>query len=354
LAPSGNAWYTQCATRAVNQALGRVIRHKADFGVIVLADERFASPHMRAQVSYWARSLLTVQQSFGGLAEQLGPFFAANRGRDPVLALAAAGGGGAMLGATASGPTARGAATARRAFQPPKLAAAPRGDRGEPVRAGSAVSGASALRAMERSMAIPSARDICGLACMASAPAAALSRAPPQTASRDIAASRQRAARARQQGSVSNHADLVRDDTARAASAAHAAAGPASTSAQEQPQQAAAALRAPAGASRGTVPGGAHSAGAGGPLRPATPVPPARQPQRGAQPLQPLRPQPTAAAVSHAPVLPAPIAPPADKKAVYHAFLRNLRQDLPEATFQEVRGRVCRCLVTPHPRACSS
>ena len=31
------------AARAVNQAVGRVIRHRNDFGAILLADERFAS-----------------------------------------------------------------------------------------------------------------------------------------------------------------------------------------------------------------------------------------------------------------------------------------------------------------------
>lgn len=38
---TGEAWYTQQATRAVNQATGRVIRHMHDYGAIILADERF-------------------------------------------------------------------------------------------------------------------------------------------------------------------------------------------------------------------------------------------------------------------------------------------------------------------------
>lgn len=42
--------YVQTAMRAVNQAVGRVIRHKSDFGAIILADERFAAKnvHVRA------------------------------------------------------------------------------------------------------------------------------------------------------------------------------------------------------------------------------------------------------------------------------------------------------------------
>ena len=37
----GKDWYNQQATRAVNQAIGRVIRHVQDYGQIVLVDERF-------------------------------------------------------------------------------------------------------------------------------------------------------------------------------------------------------------------------------------------------------------------------------------------------------------------------
>lgn len=38
---SGEAWYVQQASRAVNQAMGRVIRHRHDYGAIILCDERF-------------------------------------------------------------------------------------------------------------------------------------------------------------------------------------------------------------------------------------------------------------------------------------------------------------------------
>ncbi|KNC74636.1 hypothetical protein SARC_12823, partial [Sphaeroforma arctica JP610] len=37
--PTGNTWYTQEAMRAVNQAIGRVIRHRNDFGAIIFCDE---------------------------------------------------------------------------------------------------------------------------------------------------------------------------------------------------------------------------------------------------------------------------------------------------------------------------
>ena len=36
----GQEWYRQQSSRAVNQAVGRVIRHKHDYGAILLCDER--------------------------------------------------------------------------------------------------------------------------------------------------------------------------------------------------------------------------------------------------------------------------------------------------------------------------
>lgn len=38
---SGNGWFNLQASRAVNQSLGRVIRHSKDFGVMILLDERY-------------------------------------------------------------------------------------------------------------------------------------------------------------------------------------------------------------------------------------------------------------------------------------------------------------------------
>ena len=47
----GQQWYVQSACRAVNQAIGRVIRHRHDFGAVLLCDERFASATYKNQLA---------------------------------------------------------------------------------------------------------------------------------------------------------------------------------------------------------------------------------------------------------------------------------------------------------------
>jgi regulator of telomere elongation helicase 1 len=48
---NGNSWYKLQACRAVNQAIGRVIRHVDDYGVIILMDERYRSHNI--EISKW-------------------------------------------------------------------------------------------------------------------------------------------------------------------------------------------------------------------------------------------------------------------------------------------------------------
>lgn len=52
---SSNEWYTQSATRAVNQALGRVIRHVDDYGSMILIDGRYTELLYNKVFSAWLR-----------------------------------------------------------------------------------------------------------------------------------------------------------------------------------------------------------------------------------------------------------------------------------------------------------
>jgi Rad3-related DNA helicase len=45
--------------------MGRVIRHKYDYGAILLADERFGSAGNQRQLSKWLRTQLMQYQNFG-------------------------------------------------------------------------------------------------------------------------------------------------------------------------------------------------------------------------------------------------------------------------------------------------
>ena len=72
---TGNMWYQQQASRAVNQAIGRVIRHAHDYGAILLCDERFASVHQQQQLSAWVRGRITTHKAFGSVIQPLRSFF---------------------------------------------------------------------------------------------------------------------------------------------------------------------------------------------------------------------------------------------------------------------------------------
>jgi Fanconi anemia group J protein len=50
---SGDQWYTQQAFRALNQAIGRCIRHRLDWGAILLVDDRFRQPRNQKSLSRW-------------------------------------------------------------------------------------------------------------------------------------------------------------------------------------------------------------------------------------------------------------------------------------------------------------
>ncbi|PNW78438.1 hypothetical protein CHLRE_09g397350v5 [Chlamydomonas reinhardtii] len=72
---SGDAWYSQQAFRALNQAVGRCIRHKYDWGAIILLDERFRGPGRQQQLSRWVRAAVKVHESFDASVADLSAFY---------------------------------------------------------------------------------------------------------------------------------------------------------------------------------------------------------------------------------------------------------------------------------------
>jgi len=55
---SGSRWYAQQAYRALNQAVGRCIRHRNDYGAILFVDERMAQTGSITQLSKWLRQAI--------------------------------------------------------------------------------------------------------------------------------------------------------------------------------------------------------------------------------------------------------------------------------------------------------
>lgn len=92
---NGSAWYAlqvrtkECehglglnqwkkAFRALNQAIGRCIRHRNDFGAIILLDERFLEKKNQDNMSKWIRPVVAAQTNFREAISSLASFFARN------------------------------------------------------------------------------------------------------------------------------------------------------------------------------------------------------------------------------------------------------------------------------------
>ncbi|CAI9786498.1 unnamed protein product [Fraxinus pennsylvanica] len=72
---NGNEWYCHQAFRALNQATGRCIRHRFDYGAIIFLDERFREDRNRAYISKWLRKSIRQYDSFEESLQGLKSFF---------------------------------------------------------------------------------------------------------------------------------------------------------------------------------------------------------------------------------------------------------------------------------------
>ncbi|EIE76120.1 hypothetical protein RO3G_00824 [Rhizopus delemar RA 99-880] len=61
---NGRDWYATQAYRAMNQALGRCIRHKNDWGAIILLEDRFQESEHIKGLSKWIRNRVHIHESF--------------------------------------------------------------------------------------------------------------------------------------------------------------------------------------------------------------------------------------------------------------------------------------------------
>jgi regulator of telomere elongation helicase 1 len=75
-AMNSHKWYLMQATRATNQAIGRVIRHAEDYGNIILMDQRFGDPQNKDSISKWLRGQLTEYSDFNQAIKDYSDFYA--------------------------------------------------------------------------------------------------------------------------------------------------------------------------------------------------------------------------------------------------------------------------------------
>lgn len=72
---SGDHWYRMVAHRSINQAIGRVIRHKNDYGSIFLVDQRLSYSSSIDLISPWIRNSIEIKEQHLLAIKQLNEFF---------------------------------------------------------------------------------------------------------------------------------------------------------------------------------------------------------------------------------------------------------------------------------------
>ncbi|XP_062448427.1 Fanconi anemia group J protein [Rhea pennata] len=77
----GSQWYEIQAYRALNQALGRCIRHRNDWGALILVDDRFRNNPNKyiTGLSKWIRQQIKHHENFGSALESLDAFARKNQ-----------------------------------------------------------------------------------------------------------------------------------------------------------------------------------------------------------------------------------------------------------------------------------
>ena len=75
----GRELYLNMCMRAVNQSMGRAIRHQNDYAVFLLLDRRYAREEIRARLPGWIRLRVCMYEHFGSSIGALAAFFREKR-----------------------------------------------------------------------------------------------------------------------------------------------------------------------------------------------------------------------------------------------------------------------------------
>jgi chromosome transmission fidelity protein 1 len=72
---TGNEYYENLCMRAVNQSIGRAIRHKNDYACVLLLDKRFSQPRIRNKLPKWMSKNIQNPQAYGLFIGKMAKFF---------------------------------------------------------------------------------------------------------------------------------------------------------------------------------------------------------------------------------------------------------------------------------------
>ncbi|KZW01490.1 DNA repair helicase, partial [Exidia glandulosa HHB12029] len=72
---AGMEMYENMCMRAVNQSVGRAIRHKGDWAALIFVDTRFTTAKVRTKLPGWISADLTTPETYGKAAAQLAKFY---------------------------------------------------------------------------------------------------------------------------------------------------------------------------------------------------------------------------------------------------------------------------------------
>lgn len=76
---AGQDFYENACMRAVNQCVGRAIRHRADYAAILMLDRRYGGQRIQAKLPGWIRGSLAKGAGVGEVEKRLDEFFAGKR-----------------------------------------------------------------------------------------------------------------------------------------------------------------------------------------------------------------------------------------------------------------------------------
>ena len=72
---AGRRMYEGLCMRAVNQAIGRSIRHREDYACVLLLDERYAQRHVSQQLSSWLQPFVSTCATWNQTLQTADHFF---------------------------------------------------------------------------------------------------------------------------------------------------------------------------------------------------------------------------------------------------------------------------------------